>query len=313
MRLLPQVSLQVSFGSSSVPTNPCDPSAQRGYLGADNQLIRLQIANVNGQAQLLWGFDNASVLYGVSIQGDGQTLQLSQPPVDAFHFPSPGQVVEVLRTAVILGTELDETTGQWTIIRCVAEATGVVSTVKSYTSSTNTVTLNSTLPPAYTQDSKDSKPIFLRVWQGQMPIQSTSSQTVLVQDSMNQTGIQVTLTLPSSGSSVGPLPIGAYWMIAVRPDTPQAVYPERYLAGPQPPDGPRQWACPLAVIDWVGSGSFSTPSHAASVPAVINPCCQAFDNLVTLTNRQAGDGLNITGVVARGITATAWSCRTGRS
>ncbi len=292
MRLLPRVSLQVGFAASTTPASPCDPSAEGGYLGADNQLIRLQIAEVNGQGQLLWGYDNASVLYAVIVQADNQTLQLSQPPVDAFHFPTPGQVVEVLRSAVILGSEPNETPAQGPIIRCVAEAIGVVGTVKTYVNSTNILTLTSALPTAYSQD---KNPIFLRVWQGQMPINPAASQTILVQDPTNQTGIQVTLTLPTSGATVGPLPIGAYWMIAVRPDTPQAVYPERYLTAPQPPDGPRQWVCPLAVIDWVNSGSYS-----ASVPAVINNCCQPFDNLVTLTNRHFGNELNVTGVVANG-------------
>ena len=295
MRLLPQAWLQVSFGSSPVSTSPCDPSAQGGYLGADNQLIRLQIANVNGQPQLLWGYDNASVLYRVSIQDDGWALQLSQPPVDAFHFLTSGQVVEVLRTAVILGTELDETTSQWSIVRCVAEATGFVSSVNTYTSSSNIVTLNAQLPTTYTND---TNPIFLRVWHGQMKINPVSSQTILVQDATDQTGIQVTLSLPSTGNSTGPLPLGAYWMFAVRPATPQAVYPERYLTGPQPPDGPRQWACSLAVIDWVTSGNFST--HSGSGSAVVNPCCPSFENLVTLTNRQTGNELNVTGVVAQG-------------
>ena len=30
------------------------------------------------------------------------------------------------------------------------------------------------------------------------------------------------------------------------------VYPQRILDAPQPPDGPRMWACPLAVVDWSG-------------------------------------------------------------
>ena len=46
MALLPQASLQVSFPPpSSGPPSPCDPVAPGGYLGPENQLIRVQIGN----------------------------------------------------------------------------------------------------------------------------------------------------------------------------------------------------------------------------------------------------------------------------
>src|SRR5579885_117276 len=56
MRLLPQSRLQVSFGTLP-PPDPCEPEATGGYLGADNQLIRVQITGPN---TLVWGFDDAS-------------------------------------------------------------------------------------------------------------------------------------------------------------------------------------------------------------------------------------------------------------
>src|SRR4051794_1348866 len=39
-----------------------------------------------------------------------------------------------------------------------------------------------------------------------------------------------------------------YWHFAVRPNTPVQVYPQRYLEAAQPPEGPRQWFCDLAVL-----------------------------------------------------------------
>ncbi len=62
------------------------------------------------------------------------------------------------------------------------------------------------------------------------------------------TGVQVTISVPKGE----PLSVGAFWELALRPATPQGVYPERLLVSPQPPEGPRQWVCPLAVIDWTG-------------------------------------------------------------
>src|SRR5262249_16928200 len=70
---------------------------------------------------------------------------------------------------------------------------------------------------------------------------------------------------------------GDYWMFAVRPTTQQQVYPERYLIEPQPPNGPRLWVCPLAVIHWNGNAG-----------SVLADCRNPFDNLVTLTGRKLG-------------------------
>ena len=80
------------------------------------------------------------------------------------------------------------------------------------------------------------------------------------------TGLQVTITA-STGNVVS---VGDYWSIAVRPQTPNAVYPERLLAAPQPPDGPREWLCPLAVVGgpaapgkaWTIAGCPSTTSSS---------------------------------------------------
>jgi hypothetical protein len=53
-------------------------------------------------------------------------------------------------------------------------------------------------------------------------------------------------------STSGGLHVDDYWCIGVRPSTPSTVYPDRYLRTAQPPDGPQQWVCPLAVIEWQG-------------------------------------------------------------
>ena len=67
MQLVPQAQLQVSFVTAAA-ANLCDPTAQGGYLGALNQLIRLQISDPGGSSpQLLWGYDDAEVfLYRVT-------------------------------------------------------------------------------------------------------------------------------------------------------------------------------------------------------------------------------------------------------
>jgi hypothetical protein len=90
--------------------------------------------------------------------------------------------------------------------------------------------------------------------------------------SLEGTGLQVTL------SNNQPWHLGDYWQIAVRPGEPTEVYPHRYLEAPQPPDGPRLWACPLAVIGWNRGGSLK----------FLQDCRERFDDLVKLTKRQSG-------------------------
>ncbi len=321
MRLTQQVQIQVTPLSIPTSSSPCDSVAQGGYLGADNQLIRVQIVNdpVTNTPQLLWGYDNASFLYRAqwtasqvvaqNPQATTITLKLLESPVDAYHAPQARQVVEVLQTAAILGKEPDETApaGESTIVRCVAERTGFVTTVSTpYNNSDNSVVLNGTLPAGYPQAGDPSgNPLFLRVWQGQQPIvwqvpqpsaPNQLSQPISLTDPVTQLplGIQVTISVPQGGA----LPVGAFWMIAVRPGTPQLVYPEQYLTDWQWPDGPRNWVCPLALINWLGQGSFSGPGFSA--PAAVTDCRNHFANLVELTSRTWGDQVNVNGVYTLG-------------
>jgi hypothetical protein len=285
MRLEPQSRLQVSFVQSGAPSDPCDPVATGGYLGAENQLIRVRIADAGGSgspagpASLLWGYDNASFLYRVvDIAANGTMLQLASDPPDAFHTPQANQAVEILRTASIIASEPDETdpTGRTQIVRCVAAETGFVTTLTqpygppSTGGTTKYLVLAQALPAAY---AGDGNPLFVRVWQGHQPF-VPGTAAALVDPVTNATnGVQVTISVPS-----GEVPAaGAYWLIAVRPSTPQAVYPEDLLIAPRPPDGPREWVCPLATIAW-----------GNPVGKKVHDCRQSFANLVALTRRPAG-------------------------
>lgn len=226
MRLVPRSTLQVSFGSLPKP-DPCEPEVTGGYLGADNQLIRVQITGPN---TLVWGFDDASFLYRVTIDSTAKVLTLQSQPVDAFHQPQANQAVEVLRSAALLSD------GEY-----VAAATGVVQTLtSSYNQSTQQLTLPAALPAPYIDPAQTPR-AFLRVWQQQLTF--TPGTPI----ELGNTGVYVTLT--TAGGA--PFHIGDYWMIAVRPSTPTQVYPEVYLQG-KGPDGARMWACPLGAIEWDG-------------------------------------------------------------
>jgi uncharacterized protein DUF6519/IPT/TIG domain-containing protein len=114
--------------------------------------------------------------------------------------------------------------------------------------------------------------LYLRVWQSlAAPAQGSGAPAASsgpYSYDLDGTGVTVSLV-----SAIGQFHAGDFWRFAVRPLDPLAVYPGRYLIAPQPPEGPRTWICPLAVLTWNADG---TAGAASSVPV--------FWNLVTMTN-----------------------------
>jgi hypothetical protein len=280
MRRLPTATMQVAFTQPLTTTNPCDPTATGGYLAAENQLIRVKWVPPQPGATagtLLWSYDNASFIYRCTPDQTGQRLSLSRQPPDAYHFPGTGQFVEVLRTTALLGTgaEADAEDGSGLLLRCIAEGTGFVTTIAAAydpTSADNTLLLSTSLPIAY---ETSAEPLFVRIWQGGGAM-GPGGGTLVLQDPVANasTGLTVTIQVPS-GSAIAP---GAYWMMAVRPGTPQTIWPAALLDTPQPPDGPRSWACPLAIVEW----------PAGAIEPVVHDCRVPFDSLTALTALPAG-------------------------
>jgi uncharacterized protein DUF6519 len=269
MRLDTTARLQVSFTSTGIPPDPCEPEAQGGYLGADNQLIRVQVTAwdpATNTGRFVWGFDDASFLYRVDVVNRSLVELQSRPPDDV-HQPRAGQVVELLRSAVRLSNADD----------FIASATGILLKLPgAYRPDTRRITLPSSLPATYA-DSTRTPAVFLRVWEEEHEF-TPGKPVTLVPPGRPTTGLQVTLT--TAGGRFHP---GDFWLVGVRPAAPTQIYPARYLLAPQPPDGPRQWACPLAVVQWQGG-----------LMEIVGDCRKPFDNLVELTARPRGGGDCIT-------------------
>jgi hypothetical protein len=236
MRARSAARLKVSFSPAPGGGGQAAPG---GYLGAENQMIRVMVTRINratGEPTIVWGYDNASFLYRVhnAVSGAETTaLTLASAPVDSYHYPQRGQAVELLRDAVKL-----------TDAGHIASPTGLVTTVtEAYDPTTKTLSIaeRPAKPGDYLDDYLDAertpKP-YLRVWQATVP--APPDEAVPLGD----TGVCVTL------SSHEDFHIGDFWHFALRPLQRTIVYPERYLDAPQPPDGPRMWACPLAVVTW---------------------------------------------------------------
>jgi hypothetical protein len=250
MRLRSRARLKLGFTEPTEQPKLCEPEALGGYLGADNQLVRVQVHSwdaATGKGTLLWGFDNASFLYRADVL-NSRTLKLKSRPPDDARNPRPKQAVEILRAAVHLGSD-----------DFIASTSGEAMTLTSaYSADSQLLTLPDEL--AYT-----SGQVFLRVWEQQLAFTAGTAVP------LGSTGLEVTLTTETRTA----FHVGDHWLLAVRPSTPTKVYPERFLDGPQPPDGPRLWACPLALVSWQGRQL-----------TVVDDCREQFDNLVELTKQR---------------------------
>jgi hypothetical protein len=277
-RLLASAALKVNFLTQGVTPDPCDPQATGGYLKPDNQLIRIKVTSFDttaGKGTFVWGFDDASFLYRVEVK-DSQTLKLGSVPIDEFHQPKAPQVVEILRTATQLTTGGDLGVAwqggpfELSPDAFIASAAGIVTALsKDYDQVTQQVGLSVALPAGFPP--QPTPVTFMRVWEEQV------SFTLGQKTSLGNSGMQVTL---STLNPLVPIAVGSYWMVAVRPSTPTSAYPQRYLDQPQPPDGPRLWACPLALVNWEVFEGGKT-----GVMTRLEDCRNLFDNLVELTKR----------------------------
>ena len=99
---MPEARLEVGFAPDPAPADPCTPAAAGGYLGADNQLIRVTVIAYDAAkktGRFLWGFNNASIVYRVtSAPATPTSLTLQGVPIDQEHAPRLGQAVEILRS-----------------------------------------------------------------------------------------------------------------------------------------------------------------------------------------------------------------------
>jgi Family of unknown function (DUF6519) len=266
LQMMSQARLEVGFVPGPTSTDPCTPAAAGGYLGADNQLVRVTVTAYDATAKtgtLLWSWNNASILYraAMAITGttpDPFTLALTGTPVDGEHAPQLGQAVEILRSEASLGD------GNF-----IAAPEGFVTTVaQAYNFDTGELVIADQLPPDY---QSDTNPLFIRLWQAQVPF-AAGQATALD----NVSGITVTVTLPALPSLIALRP---FWHFAVRPSTPVEVYPQRYREAPQPPDGPRQWIADLAVMTAKRSGGATLVEDCR----VIFPPAAAGSGCCTLT------------------------------
>src|SRR5207249_3001830 len=101
--LVPNSNLKVEPDGTQTTDDLCAPPVSGGYLGAENQAIRVQIVDNN---QFVWGFDNGAPLYRVQLLYDSagvlSQIHMLTVPKDQAHYPLEGQVIELLPWSALL-------------------------------------------------------------------------------------------------------------------------------------------------------------------------------------------------------------------
>lgn len=257
-RLATDASLSVGFDPGVVTDNLCEPSITGGYLGAENQTIRIQLVTANS---FTWGFDNAAPLYRVTVAQDRTTVTLETDPKDQEHWPLAGDTVEILPWSAVLsnGEKIAENRGHLSLVS------------GSYNPDDRQLTLATALPANFGDAWKQRADhaglgdefFYLRVWR--RGTDRTSNPTVSftpgTEVDLGHTGLKLTF----SGANFRP---GDYWIIAARPKTPNAVVPWSLETG-RGPNGMRVFVAPLALIQW-------TSQNGTMTPAVISDCRRRF-------------------------------------
>ncbi len=253
LELVPDARLTVAPDGTSGTADLCTPPVNGGYLGAENQAIRVQITGPN---QFTWGFDNGAPLYRVNLLADGvgqlRRVSMINVPKDQAHFPLEGQIVELLPWSALLSN------GQKN-----AEQAGFLTRVGGgFNPNTRELFLTNAPPAGFGQDwvprngalgiSNEAPPenvfFYMRVWnRGGDTLSPAAIPFAALPVPLTGTGLQVTF----AGAN---LRRNDHWIIAVRPETPDAVVPWELSDG-RAPHGVRRWLAPLGVVRWPGGNA----------------------------------------------------------
>lgn len=254
MELATAAKLTVAFTAPPLTGDLCSPAQPGGYLGAENQAIRVQMVDAGTYT---WGFDDASPLYRVQVTAKGGQLvkvTMLNLPKDAVHWPIKDQVVEILpwSAALVNGERVAELAGHLCKVSV------------SFNPDDHTLEIGTPLPAAFgTQwlarsdksDFFDGTPeqnfFYMRVWNRGSDLASPAAIPIATK-ALGNTGLEVTF-------SGGPLRAADYWIIAARPAAPDTVLPWLLtLPSGAPPNGVKRYRAPLGLIKWTTAGGVTT-------------------------------------------------------
>ncbi|MEX2261845.1 MAG: right-handed parallel beta-helix repeat-containing protein [Bryobacteraceae bacterium] len=253
--LLSPARLRVTFvpGEALDPCASCTPDDVGRYLGANNQTIRIMLVNSDSYA---WAFDNASPLYRVELgeAEDGLVpVRMIAEPRDEARWPLENTVVEFLPWAVLLdnnekvaaetgvfvrvaeGFDPDESSFQ------IAEAdlAQIEALVREWDAA------HPDFPWLPNNADPDGNYLYLRTWHR---LDSENDDVLLdtAAGPANHALLRRQGLLPEFTGGGRP---GDYWVVTVRPNTPQVIVPWSLTQdGGVAPHGPRHVYAPLSLI-----------------------------------------------------------------
>lgn len=243
--------LQVTTTLEPLVEDPCaDPTAS-GYVGADNQTIRVELRPEVSElhaGKLIWGFDNASKLYRVQVIGT--TVTFLTAPQDLPSMPRAGQVVEFLQWGAKLPNDekVAEMQGLVTVVTTTYDPNNKELEIEEIAELANWNEWLDIHSEHHNLDdpSEDRTFLYMRVWDRGAQVVATAADALLEYDLeapvvLGGTGLQVTIV--DAGNA------GDFWIIAARPSTPEVVTPwDLDLAVGAAPHGPRRFYAPLGLI-----------------------------------------------------------------
>jgi len=238
----------------------CQPSSITGYLGADNQAIRVQVIDTD---KFIWSYDNASPLYRIELpveaEADVYTITFLTPPADQAHHPLVGQVLELLPWGAELGN--DEKAADHPIAPGLGG--GLYARVKTpYDPTTGTLTVElsgSALAPYLAWyaalDPEITRYLYVRHWNpgdnGSGAVGVTFAPATPV--ALAGTGLKITFSTAGL--------VGDFWIITARPHTPETVVPWDLQDGAAP-HGPRRFYAPLGMLHWTNDGGLAVTTES---------------------------------------------------
>jgi hypothetical protein len=262
---------------------PCAPDDVGRYLGADNQTIRIMLAAPD---RYVWGFDNASPLYRVELGPAASGLvpvRMLTEPRDEAHWPLVNTVVEFLPWSALLDNR-EKVAGEVGVHLRVAEG---------FDPDTTSFQLDAADLPQLDElvrewdaahpdidwlpndADPDGRYLYLRVWHRL----DADTDPVLLDTAAGPTNhalLRRQGLLPEFTGGGRP---GDYWVVTVRPNTPQQLTPWNLTQpGGVPPHGPRHVYAPLSLITFRPPGP-GEPENTEVVDSLLD-CRRLFRPLV---------------------------------
>jgi Family of unknown function (DUF6519)/Right handed beta helix region len=255
--LLSSARLRITFddGAAEDPCAPCGPHDAGRYLGANNQAIRIMLVEPpsgGGTGRYVWAFDNASPLYRVQAEVDdsGPLVRMLTPPRDEARWPLAHTVIELLPWGALLdnGQKLSAPLGVF--VRVTEGYDPDTRTFRTELPALDDVVWGWDLAhPDRGQLPNAADPVgqyfYMRVWHRLDP----EDVDILLDAGPAPGNHHLLRRLGLRPQFTGTGKPGDFWVVTVRPNTPQQLVPWNLTqGGGVPPHGPRHFYAPLTLM-----------------------------------------------------------------